>query len=60
MNKICSIPSSLRENTFDFTTDDLDRQLYGRKRVKPIDVEEIARKRELLDNDHPSYKKSSM
>lgn len=60
INTIRSIPSSITSpETYNFTREDLKNHLYGRKKVKAIDIEKILRKRKLLDSENPSNKRTS-
>jgi hypothetical protein len=60
INTIRSIPTSITSGeSYNFSSEELNKHLYGRKEVKAIDIERILRKRKLLDNENPSNKRSS-
>ena len=60
LNTIRAIPTSITSTErFNFTNEDLNKYLYGRKKVKAVDIERILRKRKLLDNENPYSKRSS-
>ena len=60
INTICSISTSITSGeNYNFSSEDLNKHLYGRKKVKAIDIERILRKRKLLESENPSNKRSS-
>lgn len=60
IKSICSISTSINScESYNFSSEDLNKYLYGQKKVKAIDIERILRKRKLLESENLSYKRSS-